>query len=322
MGDGQTGLSAGRWVHQQLVRPDGAVLRLSRWQADTGVPARAATILLLPGRAESVEKYADLATILAANRLGVVAMDWRGQGGSSRPLPNRLMGHVDNFSQYLDDLAASLPVLLADAGTAPVAALGHSMGGHILLRFVVERPHPFRAIVACAPMMGICSSPLPEWAARGLSSLAVRLGCAHRFAPGQANWVANPRPVFERNPLTGDKDRFEANHQIFVDQPQLALGGASWGWLHAALRSIEGFFADERLGSTTLPILVLSGREDKVVRTDRHDLAAAYLPNATLVPVPGGRHELLMESDDIRNPVIFTILRYLSDQGCPPVQMG
>lgn len=322
MGDGEKGPDAGRWVHEQLGRPDGTVLRLSRWQVEAGMPSRAATILLLPGRAESVEKYADLAKVLAANGFGVVAMDWRGQGGSSRPVPNKLMGHVENFNLYLDDLAAALPVLLADAGTAPVAVLGHSMGGHILLRFVVERPHPFRAIVACAPMMGIRNGPLPEWLVLGLASLAVRLGFSRRFAPGQVNWVASPRPVFDGNPLTGDRERFEAAHQIFVDQPDLALGGASWGWLHAALRSIRSFFADERLGSITLPILVLSGREDKVVRTDRHDLAAAYLSNATLVPVPGGRHELLMESDDIRNPVIVTILRFLSDQGCPPAQMG
>ncbi len=306
----------GGWSHEALMRPDGTRLRLSRWRpAEDARPAPGApTILILPGRAEFVEKYAELAGDLTRRGLHVLCLDWRGQGGSSRPLADAGIGHVDRFDQFLDDLAACLPRLM-DGVTGPIVALGHSMGGHILLRFLAERPHPFAAAILSAPMLGVQTFPLPEAGARWLARRAVAWGRGHRYALGQEPWAADPAPDFASNKLTSDPVRFARGHALCVADPSIALGGASWGWLDAALTSIHHLFTHDRLETVRLPILLLSARADGIVRHDRHDLAARLLPDCTLVPFPGARHELLMEADSIRDRVLAAIDDFLGRTG-------
>lgn len=307
-------------MHRRLDRPDGAFLRLSRWhRAGAAPPPTAPTILVLPGRAEYVEKYGEVAADLAARGMHVLSLDWRGQGGSSRPLPDPMVGHVGSFDEFLDDLAAAIKVFVPEVA-GPFLALGHSMGGHILLRFVAERPHPFRAVIASAPMLGIRSFPLSEPQARQVARLAVRLGRAHLYALGQKPWTPVPAPTFAGNPLTADPVRFARGHALLVRNPHLAIGGASWGWLDAAFTSMQHFFMADRLEDVRLPILLLSGRADSIVRPERHDLAARRLADCTLVPLPQGRHELLMEADIIRDKVLVAIDTFLElKAGIPKV---
>lgn len=313
---GEVATADGRWSHEALTRPDGTRLRLSRWHpgADVPPPADAPTILILPGRAEFVEKYAELAGDLTRRGLHVLSLDWRGQGGASRPLADVGIGHVERFDLFLDDLAACLPRLLDGVG-GPVVALGHSMGGHILLRFLAERPHPFAAAILSAPMLGVRTFPLPEAGARLLARWAVAKGWAQRYALGQLPWAAEPAPDFASNKLTSDPVRFARGHALCVADPTIALGGASWGWLDAALSSIHHLFTHDRLENVRLPILLLSARADGIVRPDRHDLAARLLPDCTLVPFPSARHELLMEADPIRDKVLTAIDDFLERTG-------
>ncbi|WP_173012587.1 alpha/beta hydrolase [Niveispirillum sp. SYP-B3756] len=308
---------AGGWQHEKRSLPDGAFLRLSRWRApgtETGVP-----LLLLTGRSECVEKYAEVAGDLAAQGFRVVAMDWRGQGGSARPLANPLKGHIDRFDTYLDDLEASLPHLLGDTGAGPVLALAHSMGGHLLLRYVAERAHPFTAVMVSAPMLGIRTSPLPAPLARLLAATMVAIGRGGDYAPGQRDWYAAD-PAFDGNPLTSDPVRFLVGHRCYVAQPDLALGGATWGWLDAAFRSMAHLRRPDILGQVRIPVLLLSGLADRIVRPNSHVQAARFLPNCRLRQYPTARHELLMESEAIRAEVMAEISDFARHMVAHPEQ--
>lgn len=308
--------TGGTWRHQRLDRPGGAFLRLSFWEPSSPPPSIAGSLLLLTGRSECVEKYSEIAGDMAARGLRVSAMDWRGQGGSSRPLPNPHKGHIDRFETYLDDLDAALPLLLAEKGTEPAFALAHSMGGHLLLRHVAERQHPFQAVMLSAPMLGIQTGAIPQPAAHWLASTMAQRGRATDYAPGQLDWTA-PDPVFTGNPLTSDPVRFLAGHRCYADTPDLALGGATWGWLDAAFQSMAHLLAPGRLELVSVPVLLMSALADRIVRPDRHRQVAARLPHCTFKTYPGARHELLMETDSIRNQVLTDIDGFLSRQGLP-----
>ena len=82
-------------------------------------------------------------TNCAAAALPWRRLDWRGQGGSVRLVPQApLKGHIDDFAEYDADLEAFLEQVVAPmlAGGARPIALAHSMGGHILLRYLSRHP--------------------------------------------------------------------------------------------------------------------------------------------------------------------------------------
>ena len=82
-------------IEQDIRTADGVRLRAVRW---TPADAERGTVAILQGRGEFVEKYFEVATDLLARGFAVAALDWRGQGGSDRPLRNSRRGHVDDAS--------------------------------------------------------------------------------------------------------------------------------------------------------------------------------------------------------------------------------
>src|SRR3974390_1592900 len=90
-------------IEEHLTTQDGVRLRSVRWTP--GGAARGA-VAVFGGRGEFVEKYFEIASDLLARGFAVAALDWRGQGGSERPLRNARKGHVDDFSHFERDLEA------------------------------------------------------------------------------------------------------------------------------------------------------------------------------------------------------------------------
>ncbi len=136
--------------------PDGARLRRMEWPAAAGA-ARRGRLLFAGGRGDFIEKYLEAYAHWRAQGWDVTAFDWRGQGRSRGSIVG---GNLESFDILIDDLDA----LIADwrgGGTGPCAAIGHSMGGHLLLRTLVERRPALDAAVLVAPMIGVNSGPIP-----------------------------------------------------------------------------------------------------------------------------------------------------------------
>src|SRR5690606_29976355 len=98
----------------------------------------------------------------------VAIHDWRGQGGSHRPLPNPHKGHIRDFSEFDRDLAAFMERVVLPECPPPYFALAHSMGGNVLLRHSVMTGSWFERIVLSAPMIELSAEkvPIPAFAAR------------------------------------------------------------------------------------------------------------------------------------------------------------
>lgn len=296
-----------------LDRPTGS-LRIglaSAQQAGRG------TIVVLPGRAEFIEKYAETASDLCARGFGVAVVEWRGQGLSMRGglLPQR--GFVADYEDYLQDLDAALGHLRSMWAPEPWFMLGHSMGGHIGLRWLHRSPGSFRAAAMTAPMFGIPLPAVPEPAARFLGRTVVRLGAGRRYAPGQRDFRIE-LCRYERNPLTSCPVRFQVYRDLVAGRPELTLGGATWGWLDASLRSMARTRLPGYLESIGTPILLCAAGNERVVSNRSIELFARRLPKARLRFFPDARHELLIERDEIRGEVLHAIDRFLAEPA-PPV---
>ncbi len=147
-----------------------------------------------PGRIESYVKYAELAYDLFHCGYDVVIIDHRGQGRSGRLLADTHRGHVVNFSDYVDDLAAFWQQDVQPGPWRKRYILAHSMGGAIATLFLQRQPQAFHAAVFCAPMFGIVM-PLPAWMAHRILDWAeshprIRDG----YAIGTGRWRARRLP--------------------------------------------------------------------------------------------------------------------------------
>lgn len=277
--------------------PDGTRLRIGHWPAATA--ELRARVALLQGRTEFLEKYAEVVGELQARGFEIWAMDWRGQGLSARILDNPHKGHIDRFETYLDDLGWFFRNFVEAEPGPRTIVLAHSMGGHIALRAILEgRIAPERAVLS-APMVDLAPTGAARLGIALLARAAVLLGAGGRYAPGMSDYdPAHQR--FENNPLTGDPDRFRRIATAVAEMPDVALGGVTWSWLKAAFDSISRLAHLAAAGPATCPMLVCTPTADRVVSVPAQTALCARLPAARQEPMPGARHEILMETDALR----------------------
>lgn len=278
-----------------LVTYDGVRLRYARWAVENPK----AVAIVLTGRNEFVEKYDEIARELNGRGFDVWTMDWRGQGLSTRALPNRQRGYVSSFVYYLSDLRAFLK-LIEETTSLPRFIFAHSMGGHITLRYLHDFPDAVTAAVVTAPMIDMTTRRFPPGLARVVVELGMISRLAHRYIPGMNDYDPS-QDLFDSNENTSDRDRFERRVRLLSENPDLLLGGVTFGWLDAAFRSIALLRKPEYLRDITTPLLVFAAMDDRVVNTSAIEHAARDLPNCQLVHLHGSRHEVMHESDRVRD---------------------
>lgn len=281
---------------------DGKRLRTAIWDA-APVPALAGgwrgVCVLLDGQTEFLEKYQEVAGELARRGFTVAALDWRGQGGSERLLPDWLKAHVGDFAEYDDDLAAFMDEVVRPISPDPPLALAHSMGGHILMRALHDRPGLFRAAVATAPMLRALTRGYPRSLARAACYAENLLGRQTEWVWGMAE--RDPLKIgFDDNLVTSDRARYARNTDYLRQHGDLRLAGPTWGWLEAAYRTMRRVMAPGFAEAITTPVLIVGAGRDRIVDTEAAREFAPRLPHGTYLEFEDAEHEILMESDAIR----------------------
>ncbi len=270
-----------------LTAADGVRIRAAVWP-----DGAAGTVLLFTGRTEYAEKYGQSATDLRQRGYATVAIDWRGQGLADRALSDRMVGHVEGFAEYQADLQAVL-VLVARLGLPqPLYMLGHSMGACIGLRALMGGLS-VRAAVFSAPMWGIAMAAWMRPMAMAVSQLSAWLGQSHRFAPGTAQQTYVAETGFGGNVLTTDPDMWMYMKAQVTARPELALGGPSVGWVHAALTECRAL---SLMPAPGVPCVTWLGSSEQVVDPGPVHLRMAGWRGGRLEIVPGAEHEIMMET--------------------------
>ena len=286
-----------------LMTPDKRHLRAGVWELPAGVTPRGICVLL-NGLTEYLEKYGEVADELRGRGFIVVSLDWRSQGASERSRSSNRASHVANFDEYDHDLSSLMlqavePIQRARETPLPVIALAHSMGAHILLRFLHEHPRRISAAVLIGPMIDIHTGAYSPHFTRAMATAFNLRRSSTRFIFG----VENRDPLelaFADNRVTSDEARYERTRGLLKAQPFLRVYGPTFGWLGAAYRSFgrmarRGFAED-----IATPLLVMGAGNDRIVRTEALRAFAKRLPHARYAEIEGAEHEILMEKDSIR----------------------
>jgi lysophospholipase len=271
------------------------------------------SILWLGGRGDIFEKYLESFDEWAASGRSVTSFDWRGQGGSGRLGADPRVGHVDDFATWIDDLAAFFDDW-SNRESGPHFVMGHSMGGHLLLRALAERRITPDAVVFSAPMLGFDTGPLPfSWTAR-LAHLMARITNSRHAA-----WRSNEKPSLpgasRQNLLTHDNARYADELWWKQQDSVLVLGPPSWTWLDAAFRSIALLRRPQAVEHIVQPILIVGTDGDQLVSPRAIRYFAPRLPHAKLFMLgKKAAHEVLRERDEFRDRAMAEITAFLDSQ--------
>ena len=291
-----------------LTARDGVRLRYGRWT----VRKPRAIAVILTGRNEFVEKYDEVAKELTERRFDVWSLDWRGQGLSTRALPQRERGYVASFVHYLSDLRAFLRIV-RDSSKLPLVVFAHSMGGHVALRYMHDFPDAIDAAILTAPMIDMTSRRYPPGLAKLVAEVAVLSRFATRYAPSMHDY--DPKlDQFDGNDATSDRSRFERRVRLLAENPQLRLGGVTFGWVAAAYRSITIAQRPSYMKAIKTPMLVFAASDDRVVNTDAILEAQKSLRNCRVVMLEGSRHEVMQENDTVRTQFWDEVDAFLAER--------
>lgn len=228
--------------------------------------------LVAHGVAEHAGRYHHVADVLAGLGLRVAIPDHRGHGRSGG---KRLVARdLSEFTVDLETLRG-----LEQVEGRPTYLVGHSMGGAIALDYALDHQSSLAALVLSAPavLRGDDISP-------GLAKLAKVIGRYVPWLPGQKLSSAS----ISRDP---------AVVKAYDEDPLNYRGAIKAGVGGALLRTMDSF--PSRLPSLTLPLLVMSGTDDKLVNPEGARMVdrLAGSTDKTLKMYDGLYHEVFNEPE-------------------------
>jgi acylglycerol lipase len=216
------------------------------------------------------------------------ALDLRGHGRSEG-----VRGHVLRFQEYLDDLDLFLAELPEDP--LPCFLVGHSLGGLLSLRYVLDRPDAFAGLAVSSPYLHLATDVhfLKEAVATAASHLAPTL--------------LTKSPIAAKA-LSHDPAMVEG----YIADP-LVFKTFNARWFFQARQAQEEVL--KRAGEIRLPVLMMIGSADPIAQPERGRQVFDRLgsPDKTLKVYDGFLHEVLNEVG--RERVIQDLVEWLAVRG-------
>jgi alpha-beta hydrolase superfamily lysophospholipase len=268
---------------------DGTDLLIRHWTAaadadETLAGSAWASVLLVHGLGEHSGRYEHVGAQMAAAGLEAHAYDHRGNGGSGGR-----RGHVDRWQQYHDDLAERIVAIWTDAGTSPVVLYGHSMGGLIVLGYVLtDRPKP-DLVVLSSPGLDSTLATWKKTLAPALSRIVPTLAVPNGVDGSTLSRDPAVAATVGADPLSAKASTVRFGAEALAEQARVR----------------------REYAELTLPTLVLHGLDDGLVPARASEVLGS-LPNVERRTYPGLRHELHNEPEG--PAIVDEIIAWIRDR--------
>ena len=269
-------------------------------------------IIISPGQAEPALKYAELVHDLKGLGYTFYIIDHRGQGASQRMLADPQRSHVEQFADYVTDFSHFVMQIVRPRSFKNSFILAHSMGGAIATGFLKHHPLEVTGVILSAPMFRANTAywgrNFSIWLAQQLDSS----GLGSMYAPGQKPF--NPRLKFADNTVTTSPERFKMLIKLMRLMPELQVGGTTVRWTREALTFTQAL---KQIGGLfQVPTILFQAANDEWVMGDGQVEACTLRSpgRCRIIPVAGAKHEILMEKDSIREPILDEIIKFISQQ--------
>jgi lysophospholipase len=171
----------------------------------------------------------------------------------------------------------------------------------------------FDRVFVTSPMVLLPDLPFGLHGAARLMRALRFLGLS-RLPFGRADDKPQSEASFPNNPLTGDKARYMRAVDVLAAMPELGIGLPTLGWIGSSLDAMVRVSADDFPGSLKIPVFMCLAALDRVVYTSGAETLGLRMRNGHHVVIPGARHEMLMETDAIREQVFAAFDAFITEQ--------
>lgn len=268
-----------------------------------------ATVILLQGLQEFSEKYYETARFFIENGYAIAILEWQYQGRSGRLESNPHKRHSDGFETDVDDLKRFIEehvrYLFPDTD---LHMLAHSTGANIGLHYLLTYPEDFKSANLSAPLIGVHGlSFFPDCFIMGLISILKIFPMA--YVPGGRNWREDDRPSDGTDKFSSDPARDAVTNAWYLADPSLQGGNPTISWLYHAYQAMSQLKTSSAVEDIRTPLLFGIGDNDTIVCSDESEKLAARIPSAEVLHLKNAKHEILMETDDIRDSFLHMTLK-------------
>lgn len=268
-------------------------------------------LVILPGRSEPIEKYAEVVYDLdngpRAGEFQYFLMDHRGQGSSGRMVADTEKGYVDSFNNYVLDLKTFMDTIVKDHNCSEKLLIAHSLGAGIATKFLEKYPQYFDRAALSSPMLKILTAPYSYEVARAIVFASVIAGQGKSYGPGQKGF--DPTRNFEANTFTSSPVRYDMTMDIFDLYPATRLGGVTNQWLNEVMYatvSIRAHYNDIKI-----PLRVFHAGIESYSDKNEMIRLCEKAPHCNRIYLETSKHEVLMDRDVNRDVVINELEKFL-----------
>jgi len=234
-------------------------------------------LVLVHGAGEHCGRFDHVARTLAGRGLTVYGYDHRGLGRSGGR-----RGHLDRFSDYLNDLSLVIAEARRLSPNLPLGLYGHSMGGAVVLTHGIHHPEGLAWVVATSPWL-MLAVELPGWK-KALGNWLSRVWPTLTMDAGvPARYLAHPPEVGE----------------AYLKDPYVTLKVSARWYTEMVAGAARTRAEAPRF---TLPLLLLQAGDDRLVspQASRQFFEAAGSTDKTFRLYPGLYHELHNEPEGLQ----------------------
>ena len=253
---------------------DGLEMFSQSWEPENKPKA---LVCLVHGLGEHSGRYAHVAQVFSEAGYATASFDLRGHGKSGGP-----RGHLPSFDAYMDDIAEFHKQALEHFPGIPAFLYGHSLGGILVLNYVLRRKPKFAGVISTGAGMrtSLEEQKAKVMAARVLGTLMPATILPSGLVPETISRDPQVVRAYVNDPLVHDK--------MSLGFGKIMLSEIPWTFEHAH--------------EFSLPLLIMHGKEDKLGYPRGSEEFAGLVPeNCTLKLWDGMYHEIHNEpeKDDV-----------------------
>ncbi len=247
-----------------------------------------AVIALVHGLGEHIHRFDRFAAFFQTQQIALVGYDRRGHGRSEGK-----RGHTVDYEAFLDEVGTLLTKTAEFYPNLPVLLFGHSMGGNLVLKYMLERQSVgVTGCIVSSPWIQLVEKPSPFLIALGRLMVKVFPGFTQPSGLDPAKITTVPAEVeaYKNDPLVHDKITSVTGISMLNAAEQLA--------------AYQGPFP--------VPLLIYHGEQDPIVDVSgSRSLVGQLSGDVRYQEWPGLYHETHYEAN--WQEVLGVVLEWIED---------